>query len=714
MKYTFLFIGLLFFMCPAFAQDRNFRIVKVPTQNPTDQKRKAVVIGMSDYGGNNQLNNTINDADDMADVLTRLGFEVMLLKNNDMQNLDVNLANWYNSIAGNDMAVFYFSGHGIEVNGENYLIPVGFNNNDPKLDRNSPEPYLKWNTLNVNQVLDYMSIKGVEVKLLILDACRDNPFTISSSKSIGGEKKKGLARIDALNGTYIAFAAAPGTTADDGGQTYNLPNGVFTYFLKQEIIKKGATLDEIFGKVATDVKKLTHNKQNPFRNTDLGIIYIIPPSDDKPATDSPSELLRQADAFFGKKQYEEAFLLYEQAANTGNADAQNKLGTCYANGFSVEKNPNQAVNWYRKAAEQGLDVAQNSLGLCYETGYGVTKDINQAIEWYEKAAEQGNMNAQNALDRVTALNITDQIRQADAFFENKQYKDAIPLYEKAADAGNADAQNKLGDCYYNGYGVTKDMDRATGWYGKAAKQGNSNAQNALNRITAVNITESVRRADVFFENKQYQEAIPLYAQAANAGNADAQNKLGNCYANGRGVTKNYIQAVSLWKKAADQGDAKAQTNLGNCYFYGNGVSKDYKQAVAWYRKAAEQGDAKAQSNLGACYYNGWGVAKNDAQAVEWFRKAADQEDATAQTNLGVCCFNGRGVKQDYTQAVEWYKKAAEQGRANAQYNLATCYEDGFGTTQDSNQAAYWYRKAAEQGDPDAKKALTRLGVLSSQ
>jgi len=284
MKKIFLFIILLIFMCPlSFAQTRNFKLVKTPTENPTNQKRKAVVIGMSDYGAGRSLNNTLNDATDMADALTTLGFEVTLLKNNDLRNLNTNLTNWYNSIEGNDMAIFYFAGHGMEVNGENYLVPV-----DAELNSQTDVQY---NALNVNQVLGNMDEKRVSMKLLILDACRDNPFKRSWSR---GSEEKGLAGMSAPKGTFIAFAASPGATAQDGG-TYNLQNGVFTYYLKQEILKEGVSIDNIFTNVSDDVSNLTHDQQIPFRNTSLTKrFYFIPQGNDEPVP-SPASVVDVAE-----------------------------------------------------------------------------------------------------------------------------------------------------------------------------------------------------------------------------------------------------------------------------------------------------------------------------------------------------------------------------------------------------------------------------------
>jgi len=171
MKNSSLLLALLLFTCPVFAQERNFRLVKPSIENPANQKRKAVVIGMSDYGTGRSLDNTLNDADDMADVFTKLGFEVTLLKDNDLRNLRNNLTNWYNDIEGNDMVVFYFSGHGMEVSGENYLIPV-----DAELNSQADvEDY----TLKVNTVLRNMDEKQVGMKLLFLKegVSLDNLFT---------------------------------------------------------------------------------------------------------------------------------------------------------------------------------------------------------------------------------------------------------------------------------------------------------------------------------------------------------------------------------------------------------------------------------------------------------------------------------------------------------------------------------------------------------
>ena len=311
--------------------------------------------------------------------------------------------------------------------------------------------------------------------------------------------------------------------------------------------------------------------------------------------------------------YAKAVDCFRQAAEQGNAPAQNNLGYCYKYGQGVTQDYAQAISWYRKAAEQGNAPAQNNLGVCYEYGQGVTKDYAQAANWYRKAAEQGD----------------------------------------------ATAQNNLGECYYYGRGVRQDYTQAVSWYRKAAEQGNASAQFSLGYCykNGLGVTQD------------YAQAVSWYRKAAEQGYASAQYNLGYCYQYGQGVTQDYTQAADWYRKAAKQGHATAQNDLGYCYAEGIGVPQDYTQAVNWYRKAAEQGNAYAQCNLGTCYYYGQGVTQDYAQAVNWYRKAAEQGNAAAQFSLGYCYKNGLGVTKDYAQAVSWYRKAAEQGHTDAKSAL---------------------------------------------
>ena len=207
------------------------------------------------------------------------------------------------------------------------------------------------------------------------------------------------------------------------------------------------------------------------------------------------------------KSAEQAVLWYRKSAAQGDADAQNNLGLCYANGEGVEKSAERAVQWYRRSAEQGNAVAQFNLGWCYANGEGVEKSAEQAVLWYRKAAEQGHAVAQNNLGMC---------------YDNgegveKSAGKAVLWFRKSAEQGNAVAQNNLGMCYYNGEGVEKSAEKAVLWFRKAAEQGN----------------------------------------------ASAQSNLGMCYYNGEGVVQSVEKATVWLQKAVENGDEDAKQFLKN-------------------------------------------------------------------------------------------------------------------------------------------------------
>jgi len=328
----------------------------------------------------------------------------------------------------------------------------------------------------------------------------------------------------------------------------------------------------------------------------------------------------------------------QNAADQGDAVAQNNLGNMYYHGQGVSQDSVQAAAWYRKAADQGFVNAQDNLGFLYLNGQGVVKDDAQAARWFRKAADQGFASAQTHL--------------ADRYWLGegvvKDYEQAAIWNRKAADQGFARAQNDLGYLYANGQGVAQDYTQATIWYQKAAEQGYQPAKDGLQNI---------------------QVAIS-YRKAADQGDAVGQNNLGYLYEHGKGVPQDYAQAAIWYRKAAEQGYATAQDNLGDLYRYDHpGVDRDWTQAAIWYRKAADQGLVLAQTHLAHMYLNGLGVPKDYAQAALWYRKAADQGDVHAQNNLGDLYLNGQGVAEDVAQAKAWYRKAADHGDEYAKDQL---------------------------------------------
>ena len=163
-----------------------------------------------------------------------------------------------------------------------------------------------------------------------------------------------------------------------------------------------------------------------------------------------------------------------EKAEQGEVDAQNNLGTMYANGEGVPQDYKEAMKWYRLAAEQGDAFAQYALGDMYANGQGVSQDEGEAVKWYRMAAEQGDAFAQCALG----------VMYADGRGVSQDEGEAMKWFRMAAEQGDAFAQYALGDMYADGRGVSQDEGEAVKWYRAAAEQGDVLAQNNLGWLHA--------------------------------------------------------------------------------------------------------------------------------------------------------------------------------------------------------------------------------------
>jgi hypothetical protein len=217
--------------------------------------QKALVIGNRDYSYS-PLRNPINDAEDMADKLENMGFDVTLAKNlnRDAMNTAVQDFTKLLSETPYEVAFFYFSGHGAQMAGQNFMIPV---DNYALKDENDLEQH----AVPAQNILAMMENVNKGVNILILDACRDNPYE-GSEKSL----TRGLSRIKSPRGALIAFATAPGQTASDGDDA----NGVFTGALL-EVLENAEhrRIEDVFIEVQNLVIEQTDGMQEPWYNSSL-------------------------------------------------------------------------------------------------------------------------------------------------------------------------------------------------------------------------------------------------------------------------------------------------------------------------------------------------------------------------------------------------------------------------------------------------------------
>ncbi len=254
-------------------------------------KRLALVIGNEAYP-KWPLKNPVNDAKAINQVLGDTGFQTSLILNGGLREIERAVDKFIGGLRPGDVAVVYYAGHGIQLNGENYIIPVDFDAKD--------EADAKYVSYPLSRIQERMENAGARLNVLVVDACRNNPF--KSSRAAGG----GLATMNSGRGTFIAFATGPGKVADDnsGGS-----NGLFTSQLVTAIREPGLTLDQIFNRVREQVYATSNQQQLPwtvssvigeFRFRPSGTTAespVNPPMLSRPAeNDSGNPLLRRSAA----------------------------------------------------------------------------------------------------------------------------------------------------------------------------------------------------------------------------------------------------------------------------------------------------------------------------------------------------------------------------------------------------------------------------------
>ncbi|MEO1490979.1 MAG: caspase family protein [Pseudomonadota bacterium] len=283
-----------FFVCPAFAETRI-----------------ALIIGNGAYETIGRLPNPPADARLMSDTLQRVGFDVTLLEDAGQDAMKREIANFGRALrrAGPEaVGLFYFAGHGVQSDGQNYLIPTGADILD--------EADLDVFSIEADWVLRQMASNAGGTNIVILDACRNNPFE-SSFRSAS----RGLARMGAPNGSFVAYATAPGDVAYDGKGRHS----PYTAALSRAILEPGKPIEQVFKSVRIDVLSETGGAQTPWDSSSLTRDFLFSPAIAQPIALAPS----------GPSADERA--LWERVRNSANADQIGLYLSLYPDGaFAAE------------------------------------------------------------------------------------------------------------------------------------------------------------------------------------------------------------------------------------------------------------------------------------------------------------------------------------------------------------------------------------------
>lgn len=242
-----------------------------PSFGAAAQRRTALVIGNADYE-NSPLANPANDARAMAAALRDLGFEVIERIDVDQAGMKRAIWDFGKKLRDGGVGLFYFAGHGVQVHGENYLIPIRA--------RIEQEPDVEIEAVRVTRVMAEMDKANNGMNIVILDACRNNPFARSFRSAT-----RGLAQMRAPVGTLLAYATAPGSVAADGDGE----NGLYTSELLRAIKSPGLKVEDVFKRVRGHVREKSDGRQVPWESTSIeGDFYFVPPRTAKAAPTAPT------------------------------------------------------------------------------------------------------------------------------------------------------------------------------------------------------------------------------------------------------------------------------------------------------------------------------------------------------------------------------------------------------------------------------------------
>lgn len=671
-----------------------------------DGSRVALVIGNANYLSVTPLRNPVNDAEAVGEAFRRLGFDVTTVTDLDYATMRGALQDFEEQVATADVAVVYFAGHGIEMGGTNFLIPV-----DAELKR---DIHLWDEAIRLERVLLAVE-SAATLRLVILDACRDNPFAgqmelTDPSRSIG----RGLALFEPPTrddgSTILAFAARQGTVAADGDGDHS----PFTAALLSHLETPGLEVSFVFRNVRDDVMASTGGVQEPMITSSLGREQIF--FADPGAIVAPPVSLAQDPA----DDQGSIVAAYQAAVAIDTIEAWQTFLRYYPEGLYADL-ARAALNKLRDESPGGNDALLPPdtepelpvfVGVDDPAGEAAAACDREAAYRYDpdRPAEVAPVaehlvvpdTALDACRLAVELNPNDRrllfqmARVADIAGNETEALDAA---RAAASLGSASAMALVGRYYEEGRIVATDVATAIDWYQRAVEGGSSDGMVELGYLydSGTGVTLDLAEAGAWFD------------RAAEAGNAAGMAAIGYRYRNGRGVDADQAEARSWYQRAAEAGDGFAMQELAFMLEYGEGGPVDLAAAARWYEEAAERDFAFAMMSLGYLHEVGAGVAPDIDASRRWYERAAAAGDAIAMFALGRIYEFGIGVERDYEQAFAWYAQAAITGEMPAALTrMGVFHSKGRSVEQDYSTARSLWEEAALAGDDDA---LLNLGYL---
>ena len=726
---------------------------------PPSASRVALVIGNSAYQNVSALPNPANDARLIAEKLWESGFEVIESIDADRETMLSDLATFRSRLREGSEALFFYAGHGVQIGGRNYLLPVSV----------SPASVedLRAQSVDAQLFVDIMDGSGARLNIILLDACRNNPFvsldatdaddiatraiTIGQSRQevqrglvlLSEASSGGLAEMTAGDSeTMISFATAPGAVAFDGVANHS----PYTQSIAESIDEPGIELSELFRRVRAGVRERTGGEQiawttstleNPFyfkpdsgdlRNATTGLgadgdtLGTLPPQrivdltfwraiKDTDRLDAFEAYVKTSpDGAF----VEEAFARI--AALGGRPDALRLVDP------ALPVLPQQAAPapaTYKADVAERIARSQNAVPIGVgPTPVDLVAQQNDGWVHIARAPRLGEVRVGDGvgLEQGSVHYIRNgDVSRFEPFVGSNGGVEALEGQVLGpggtTDPVRIDVESYVDACDMLA-GNPYDAQRVTAGTRQFILDRNFESAIVACELAVERNPDVVRfwaqLARAYRAAGRYEDARIWQVRAVDAGYVNAQVYLGQMHLDGQAVEQDFARAYDLFEGAAQAGDTAALTALAWVHRAGVGVPQDYAVARGFYERGAARGNDWAMTNLAEFYHKGFGVERDPAQAERWYIQAAKSGELTAQTRLARMYQDGDGIAQDFEQARFWFEAAASRKVPNAVTRLGIMYEQGQGVASDIEAAARLYVRAAQDGDGEAYFRLGRL------
>ena len=454
--------------------------------------RVALVIGNSAYTEVTALRNPLNDANALAQSLEDLDFKVVLGIDLDHRSFTKIIRKFEKVSTGADVALFFYAGHGLQVDGSNFLLPV-----DAAIES---ETDLAFEAIDLNIVLKMME-REKRINLVFLDACRDNPMSRSLSRSMGTRSSsigRGLAQVKSRSGTLIGFATEPGNVALDGEGTVNSP---FTTALLKHIKTPNLDVARLMRRVRVDVIEATNGRQVPWTSESLTSdfafntgrsIAVVPVKPDLPIK---AAVIEPVVISSKTNNTQTELALWDAVKNSNSVELLEEYLKQYPKGnFAVVARFHiKNLSRVKTAAISDVPLPTISKKTTLESRNAsiIACDLAAAVPFNPDnpndvpGVSWRDLRASNAI-RVCETaragnpqNLRIAFQLARSYQRGGQYRSAATLYKQGAAAEYTLAQTSLAEIYFFGKGVMKDRKQAANWYRKAAERGDAYSQDRL-------------------------------------------------------------------------------------------------------------------------------------------------------------------------------------------------------------------------------------------